>query len=175
MPLSCESCRHSSSAAITSSRMTTPGYKRRAGKMSGQTRMISVDRTENLKRHAQGFVSASISDERATLLVLLHTASTRAKPNRWQYVANALSTSSALAPNCDRSYRWLADCLFAWLATSTRMLALLPATVTSRKIRRSAELREWVRDKSRHIECRRCGCLARRSRSRKNLSIVSDQ
>ena len=37
--------------------------------------------------------------------------------------------------------------------------ALLPATVTSRKSRRSVELRESVRDELRHIECRRCGCL----------------
>src|SRR5438105_10581959 len=43
------------------------------------------------------------------------------KSNRSQYCANALSTSFAEEPNCDKSYRWLADCLVAWLAMRPRI------------------------------------------------------
>src|SRR6187399_1163810 len=39
-------------------------------------------------------------------------------------------------------------------------VALLPETKTSRNVRRSAELRQSVRDESGHIERRRCDCLA---------------
>src|SRR5205823_503824 len=92
---------------------------RRAGKMPRQTWMISADYTAYFKNHARRFVSPS--NQITERFGCCHTLGKPAKRNRWQYGANASSTFSPEEPNCDRSYRWFADCLSACAATSTCM------------------------------------------------------
>ena len=96
-----------------------PGYEGHAGKMPRQTWVISADYADSFKGHPRNVSSAS--DQVTERSAWCRTPLGKAKPNRWQYVANTLSTSPAEEPNCDRSYRCFADCLLAWLATSTRM------------------------------------------------------
>ena len=94
-------------------------HQRRAGKMPRQTWVISADYTDSFKGHPRNVSSAS--DQVTERSAWCRTPLGKAKPNRWQYVANTLSTSPAEEPNCDRSYRCFADCLLAWLATRARM------------------------------------------------------
>jgi hypothetical protein len=95
------------------------GDKRRAGKMTRQTRMVGADYTANLEDHSRRVAALDHAIERAACFCCAPAECQ--KPNRWQYGAKAWSTSATEKPNCDKSYRWLADNLLAWLATRERM------------------------------------------------------
>src|SRR5215472_528191 len=106
--------------------------KRRAGKMPRQTGMIGADYTANFKGHAR-YVAARWNQAIERVVCSCSTGVNMAKLNRRQYGAKAWSTSSAEEPNCDRWYRWFADCLSVCLATSARMRCSAPDDIDQPK------------------------------------------